>query len=76
MEDSETAAFSGCQDRQDYRSKVVLRRLLGDYGMILVLLGLCVLFSLLTLKKQMPEGAAAVARARRSRSRASSRSPT
>lgn len=39
----------------------MLRRLLGDYGMIVVLLGLCVLFSLLTLKKQMPQGAAAVA---------------
>ncbi|MHB8898160.1 MAG: ABC transporter permease [Thermoguttaceae bacterium] len=38
----------------------MLRRLLGDYGMILVLLGLCVLFSILTLKRQMPEGAAAV----------------
>ncbi len=34
----------------------MLRRLLGDYGMILVLLALCVLFSVLTLKEQMPEG--------------------
>lgn len=38
----------------------MLRRILSDYGMILVLLGLCVLFSALTLKRQMPEGAAAV----------------
>ena len=34
----------------------MLRRLLGDYGMILALLALCVLFSILTLKEQMPEG--------------------
>ncbi len=38
----------------------MLRRILSDYGMILVLLALCVLFSILTLKEQMPEGAAAV----------------
>ncbi len=38
----------------------MLRRILGDYGMILVLLALCVLFSVLTLKRQMPEGPAAV----------------
>jgi len=34
-------------------------RLLSDYGMLLVLLALCVLFSLLTLRKQSPEGAGA-----------------
>lgn len=38
----------------------MLKRILDDYGMILVLLGLCVLFSLLTLKRQMPEGPSAV----------------
>lgn len=37
----------------------MLRRVLDDYGMILVLLGLCILFSLLTLKRQMPEGMSA-----------------
>lgn len=37
----------------------MLRRILSDYGMILVLLGLCVLFSFLTLRRQMPEGPAA-----------------
>ncbi len=30
-------------------------RLLRDYGMIFVLLGLCIVFSVLTLEKQMPE---------------------
>jgi len=38
----------------------VLRKILSDYGMIFVLLALCVLFSVLTLKRQMPEGPAAV----------------
>ncbi len=38
----------------------MLRRIVSDYGMILVLLALCVLFSVLTLKEQMPEGAVAV----------------
>jgi ribose transport system permease protein len=38
----------------------VLRRLLINYGMILVLLALCVLFSLLTLKDQPYTGDAAV----------------
>ena len=37
----------------------MLRRILSDYGMTLVLLGLCVLFSVLTLRRQMPEGPAA-----------------
>ena len=32
------------------------KRFLADYGMVLVLLALCVLFSLLTLKQQTPEG--------------------
>jgi len=38
------------------------RKLLSDYGMFLVLLLLCVLFSVLTLKEQIPEGSAASAR--------------
>lgn len=38
-----------------------MQRLLADYGMVLVLAGLCVLFSLLTLKQQVPEGPAAAA---------------
>ena len=38
----------------------MLRKILSEYGMILVLLALCVLFSVLTLKMQMPEGPAAV----------------
>ena len=37
------------------------RKLLTDYGMILVLLALCVLFSVLTLEKQDPTGEDAVA---------------
>jgi ribose transport system permease protein len=37
------------------------RKLLSDYGMILVLIVLCVLFSVLTLKEQMPRDSAAVA---------------
>ena len=36
-----------------------MRRVISDYGMIFVLLALCALFSLLTLKRQMPEGEAA-----------------
>lgn len=36
-------------------------RLFSDYGMILVLISLCVLFSALTIREQMPEGRAAVA---------------
>ena len=36
-----------------------MQKLLSDYGMILVLAALCVLFSLLTLKEQVPEGSAA-----------------
>ena len=38
-----------------------MQRLLTDYGMMLVLLALCLLFSVLTLKQQVPEGKAAVA---------------
>jgi ribose transport system permease protein len=38
------------------------RKLLSDYGMFLVLIVLCVLFSVLTLKKQIPESSAAAAR--------------
>jgi len=37
------------------------RKLLNDYGMFFVLLLLSVLFSVLTLKEQMPEGSAAAA---------------
>lgn len=37
----------------------MIARILNDYGMILVLLALCVLFSLLTLKPQTPTGSAA-----------------
>ncbi len=36
-----------------------MRRLLGDYGMVLVLLGLCLLFSVLTLNEQSPNSNAA-----------------
>jgi len=35
------------------------RKLLSDYGMVLVLMVLCALFSILTLKEQIPEGSAA-----------------
>jgi len=38
-----------------------MRKLLSHYGMVLVLLGLCVIFSVLTLKQQIPAGQAAVA---------------
>ncbi len=37
-----------------------MQRLLNDYGMIVVLIALCVLFSFLTLKQQIPSGAVAV----------------
>ncbi len=37
------------------------KKLLSDYGMVLVLLGLCALFSVLTLKVQTPSGDAAMA---------------
>jgi len=37
-----------------------MRKLLNNYGMVLVLLGLCVIFSILTLKQQIPAGKAAV----------------
>ena len=36
-----------------------MRKVLSDYGMVFVLVALCVLFSVLTLKDQMPEGSAA-----------------
>ncbi|TFG50997.1 MAG: ABC transporter permease [Candidatus Brocadiia bacterium] len=39
----------------------MLNRLLSNYGMLLILIALCVFFSLLTLKKQMPTGDSAVA---------------
>ncbi|MHB8866482.1 MAG: ABC transporter permease [Pirellulaceae bacterium] len=38
-----------------------MQRLLTDYGMIVVLVALCLLFSVLTLKHQVPEGRVAVA---------------
>jgi len=38
-----------------------MRKLLTDYGMILVLIALCALFSILTIRKQAPTGAAAAA---------------
>jgi ribose transport system permease protein len=38
------------------------RKLLSDYGMFLVLLLLCVLFSVLTLKEQVPQGSTAATR--------------
>ena len=33
-----------------------MRRLLSDYGIVLALLALCLLFSVLTIKEQVPEG--------------------
>lgn len=36
------------------------RKLLSDYGMLLVLVALCTLFSLLTINRRMPEGVEAV----------------
>ena len=44
----------------DRRGVKNVQRLLTDYGMILVLIALCLLFSLLTWKPQVPEGSAAV----------------
>ncbi|MHC4323118.1 MAG: ABC transporter permease [Planctomycetota bacterium] len=38
-----------------------MRKLFGDYGMVLVLIVLCLLFSLLTLKEQTPLGGNAIA---------------
>ena len=40
----------------------MIKKLLTDYGMFLVLIVLCLLFSVLTLKKQVPESSAAAAR--------------
>lgn len=37
-----------------------MRKLLSHYGMVLVLIGLCLVFSVLTLKQQIPSGQAAV----------------
>jgi ribose transport system permease protein len=37
----------------------MIRKILANYGMIVVLVGLCVLFSILTLKEQMAEGSGA-----------------
>ena len=36
------------------------RKLFGDYGMVLVLIVLCLFFSVLTFKEQMPEGSDAI----------------
>ncbi|MHC4569600.1 MAG: ABC transporter permease, partial [Planctomycetota bacterium] len=36
------------------------RKLFGDYGMVLVLIVLCLFFSILTLEEQMPEGSDAI----------------
>ncbi len=38
-----------------------MQKLLRDYGIVLVLLGLCILFSVLTLKEDLPAGEEAVA---------------
>ena len=38
----------------------MMRKLLSDYGMVLVLILLCVLFSVLTLKEQIPQDSTAV----------------
>jgi ribose transport system permease protein len=40
-------------------SRVALAKLLRDYGMLIVLLVLCLLFSILTINEQHPTGAAA-----------------
>ena len=40
----------------------MIRKLLSDYGMVFVLILLCVLFSVLTLKKQIPQDSDALAR--------------
>ncbi len=42
------------------RERRFVRRLLNDYGMIVVLIALCALFSILTLKEQIPYGTEAV----------------
>jgi ribose transport system permease protein len=41
------------------KSRVALAKLLRDYGMLIVLLVLCLLFSVLTINEQHPTGAAA-----------------
>lgn len=51
-----------------------MTRLLGDYGMVLVLIALCVLFSVLTLKEQTPMGDAAADEVGRRVSRTCSKS--
>ena len=37
----------------------MIKRLMRNYGMILVLIGLCILFSILTLKEQSPNSSRA-----------------
>jgi len=44
---------------QSPRGLDMMRKVLANYGMIVVLMGLCVLFSILTLKEQMAEGKSA-----------------
>ncbi len=44
---------------QNSRSRLALTRLLRDYGMLIVLLLLCLLFSILTISEQHPTGATA-----------------
>ncbi len=39
-----------------------MKNLLSNYGMVLVLIALCILFSLLTLKQESATGSAAAAR--------------
>lgn len=39
----------------------MMRKTINDYGMVFVLLGLCLVFSLLTLKRQVPDNDSAVA---------------
>jgi len=43
------------------RQSVMMRKAMKDYGMVFVLLGLCVVFSLLTIKAQVPDNDTAVA---------------
>ena len=38
----------------------MFKRLMKNYGMILVLIGLCLLFSVLTLKEQSPDSESAM----------------
>ncbi len=34
----------------------MLKKIINNYGMVFILLGLCIFFSILTVKKQMPQG--------------------